>query len=207
MTTSPSPTALTTTIHLVRHGEVENPAGVIYGRLPGYHLSERGRAQVSATAQRLRDADVGAIRSSPLERAQETAAIIAEQHGIEVVTDDRLTESDTTFEGAARSLLKFLRTPRHWWGFRNPLRPSWGESFEEVGARMVAAVADAVAEAREREVVVVSHQTPVRVARLALARRRVPPWLPLTRCSTGSVTTLVFRDGTVVAASYFEPSA
>jgi broad specificity phosphatase PhoE len=202
-----TPARLTGTIHLVRHGEVENPRGVIYGRLPGYHLSEKGKAQAHAAAARLADADVGGIHASPLERAQETAEIIAAHHDVEVVTDERLTESDTTFEGAARSLLRFLRSPGHWWGFRNPMRPSWGESFVDIGTRMVGAIQEAVASADGREVVVVSHQTPVRVARLALARRRVPPWLPLTRCATGSVTTLVFRDGALVGASYFEPSS
>jgi broad specificity phosphatase PhoE len=197
--------ALTATVHLVRHGEVENPAGVIYGRLPGYHLSERGKRQAAEAANRLRNARVGAVWASPLERAVETADLIADPHGVEVVTDERLTESDTTFEGATRSVIAFLRSPRHWWGFRNPVRPSWGESFVEVEARMVAAVADAVEQAQGREVVVVSHQTPVRVARLALASRRIPPWLPLTQCRTGSVTSLVLDGGKVVSASYFDP--
>jgi broad specificity phosphatase PhoE len=197
--------ALTATVHLVRHGEVANPKGVIYGRLPGYHLSDRGRSQAGRAAERLRDAGVGAVWTSPLERAQETAQIIAEPHDLEVVADARLVESDTTFEGATRSIVSFLRSPRHWWGFRNPLRPSWGESFSEIGARMVSAVHDAVDQAGGGEVVIVSHQTPVRVARLALAQRRVPPWLPLTQCTTGSVTTLVFERGQVVNASYFDP--
>ena len=205
MSLDPHTPALTATVHLVRHGEVENPKGVIYGRLPGYHLSERGKRQAAAAADRLRDADVGVVWASPLERAQETADAIASLHGLEVVTDERLTESANTLEGAARSVVRLLLWPRHLWGLRNPMRPSWGESFEEVRARMVAAVTDAVEAAGGREVVVVSHQTPVRVASSILARRRVPPWVPLRRCSTGSVTTLALREGAVLAASYFEP--
>ena len=54
-----------TTIHLVRHGEVENPKGVIYGRLPGYHLSERGKRQAEQSADRLKDADIGLIVVEP----------------------------------------------------------------------------------------------------------------------------------------------
>jgi broad specificity phosphatase PhoE len=203
---SPDAIAAQATVHLVRHGEVENPKGVVYGRMPGYNLSERGRRQAAEAARRLKDARVGTVWASPLERAQETAQIIAELHGLEIVTDERLTESDTTLEGATRKIAGLVRTPRHWWSFRNPLRPSWGESFSEVGARMVSAVHDAVAQADGQDVVVVSHQTPVRVARLALGRRRIPPWLPLTRCSTGSVTTLVLDGDSVVSASYFEPS-
>jgi broad specificity phosphatase PhoE len=203
--TATAPRALTATVHLVRHGEVENPKGIVYGRLPGYHLSLRGKEQAARAAQRLASAPVGAIWASPLERAQETAAIIADHHVVEVVTDARLTESENSFEGATRSLAGFLRSPRHWWGLRNPLRPTWGESFSDVAARMMAAVGEAVESAAGGDVVIVSHQTPVRVARLALARRRVPPWLPQVRPTTGSVTTLVLERGVVVSATYFEP--
>lgn len=194
------------TIHLVRHGEVENPKGVIYGRLPGYHLSERGLRQAEAAAERLADADLGVLWASPLERAQETAQAIGSRHpGIEIVTDERIVESGTTVEGIGRSALAFLRSPKHWWHFRNPWGPSWGESFADIRARMMAAVEDAVEQAGGKEVAVVSHQTPVLVARLALARRRVPPWLAFTPCGTGSVTTLVLEDGKVLKASYFAP--
>ncbi len=195
-----------TTIHLVRHGEVENPKGVIYGRLPGFHLSERGKRQAEAAATKLADRDVGAIWTSPMERAQETAAAIAAHHpGVEVVTDIRLTESATTIEGVGRNIGDLLRAPRHWWSFRNPLGPSWGERFSEIKARMLEAIQEAVDGAGGRELVVVSHQTPILVARLGLARRRVPPWLAFTPCGTGSVTTLVIEDGRVLSASYFAP--
>lgn len=197
---------MSVTVHLVRHGEVENPTGVIYGRLPGYHLSERGQRQAEAAADRLADADLGVLWASPLERAQETAQAIGSRHpGIEIVTDERIIESGTTVEGVGRSAMAFLRSPRHWWHFRNPWGPSWGESFNDIRARMLAAIEDAVEQAGGREVAVVSHQTPVLVARLALARRRVPPWMSFTPCGTGSVTTMVLEDGKVLEASYFAP--
>jgi broad specificity phosphatase PhoE len=193
------------TIHLVRHGEVENPKGVIYGRLPGYHLSDRGRRQAEAAADRLAGRDVGVIWASPLERAQETAAAIAARHKVEIVTDDRLIESDSTLEGVGRSAKSFLRSPKNWWQFRNPLKPSWGESFVDIRIRMLEAVKEAAEDADGREVVVVSHQTPVLVARLALAQRNVPPWVGFTPCGTGSVTSLELEDGKVLTASYFAP--
>lgn len=195
---------MSTTLHLVRHGEVENPKGVIYGRLPGYNLSERGQRQAEQAAERLEDADLAAVWSSPLERAQETAQAIAAPHGIDVVTEDRLIESETTLEGLSRDMLHFLRSPKQWWHFRNPLKPSWGESFANIRARMLDAIKDATSEAGDREIVLVSHQTPVLVARLTLTRKRMPPWLGLTPCETGSITTLELEeDGTVPAASYF----
>jgi broad specificity phosphatase PhoE len=193
------------TIHLVRHGEVENPKGVIYGRLPGYHLSERGQRQAAAAAERLRNRDIGSIWASPLERAQETAQAIAEPHGLEIVTDDRLIESGTDLEGVGRTIGELVRSPRTWWNLRNPFRPSWGETFVDIKARMLEAVQAAVADANGREVVIVSHQTPVMVARMALARKRLPPWLGFAPCGTGSISTLEIEDGEVLTASYFAP--
>ncbi|MDQ3940881.1 MAG: histidine phosphatase family protein [Actinomycetota bacterium] len=195
------------TIHLVRHGQVANPSNVIYGRLPGYNLSERGKKQAEAAAQRLADRDIGAIWASPLERAQETAAAIAAYHDVEVTTDERLTESATTLEGLGRSLIGVISSPRHWWSLRNPLRPSWGETFSEIRERTLSAVREAVEVASPQEVVIVSHQAPVLITRLALTRRRVPPWLGGVPCTTGSVTTLVLKDDKVVSAAYFEPAA
>lgn len=194
-----------TTIHLVRHGEVENPTSVIYGRLPGFSLSDRGRKQAEAAARRLADRQIAAVWASPLERAQETALIIAEPHDLSVRTDDRLTESGTTLEGVTRTVVGFLRSPRHWWQLRNPWRPSWGESFADVRARVLGAIRDAVDSSDGAEIVIVSHQTPVLVARLSLARRRIPPWLGLSSCETGSVSTLVLDGEEVVSASYFRP--
>ena len=193
------------TIHLVRHGEVENPKAVIYGRLPGYHLSERGRRQAAAAAARLADADVGALWSSPLDRAQETASFIAAARDLEITTDDRLLETSSVFEGVGRTAWAILSNPAHWWRLRNPWKPSWGESFSDIKGRMTSAIDDAVGAAGGREVVIVSHQTPLIVARNALARRRVPPWLGYTQCRTGSVTSLELSEGKVLHASYFEP--
>lgn len=195
------------TIHLVRHGKVENPGGVIYGRLPGFHLSEVGRKQAQAAAEHLRDRPVAAVWASPLERAQETAAIIAEPHGIEVVTDERLVESGTTLEGIGRNLKAFLTSPRHWWRLRDPFTPSWGEPFSEIRKRMLAAIEDASASAGQGDVVVVSHQTPVVVARMAVAGRMAPPWIGLTRspCGTGSVSSLSLDGDVLVGSTYFAP--
>lgn len=194
------------TIHLVRHGKVENPKGVIYGRLPGFGLSDLGQRQAAAAAERLGDRDIGAVWSSPLERAQETAEAIAAPHGLEIVTDVRLIESGTSLEGIGRTIGAFMRSPRHWWHLRNPFKPSWGESFSDIRTRMLEVISEALEDAGGREVVVVSHQTPVQVARLALAKRNLPPWLGFAPCVTGSVSSLTIQDGAVLEASYFAPS-
>ncbi|CAN5705349.1 histidine phosphatase family protein [soil metagenome] len=196
---------LTGSVHLVRHGLVENPSGVVYGRLPGYNLSALGVRQAKAAAERLRDAPVGAIWASPLERAQETAQEIAVHHDVEVVTDDRLIESQTTFEGVARTLAAML-SARRWWLLRNPMKPTWGESFTEIRARMVAAIEDALPTAGGKDLVVVSHQTPIMVARLALGRSNLPPWLAREPCTTGSISTFELQQGAVVSSEYFAPA-
>lgn len=195
--------SLSGTVHLVRHGEVANPRGVIYGRLPGYNLSARGQSQAEAAAERLAGEDVAAVWASPLERAQETAGAIALRHHLEIATDERLLESGSTFQGISRNVLGLLMDPRRWWSLRNPLRPSWGESFGDIRVRMLDVIGEALHGADGRAVVMVSHQTPVLVARLALAGRRVPPWLGRLPCETGSVTTMVLEGGRAVSASYF----
>ena len=198
-------TDISGTIHLVRHGNVENPTAILYGRLPGFHLSELGRRQAEAAAERLADAGVTALWASPLERAQETAAFIAKHHGINIVSDDRLLESDTRFEGIKKTPLSIL-SPRNWWRLRNPLKPSWGESFADIAHRMLGAIEDATVAAGGGESVLVAHQTPVVVARNALAGKWGPPWLGRTNCETGSITTMVMEEGRLVSASYFVPS-
>ncbi|HVF53957.1 MAG TPA: histidine phosphatase family protein [Actinomycetota bacterium] len=203
--TTPDAPKVEGTVHLVRHGHVENPGNVIYGRLPGFVLSATGRDQAAAAAERLSERPLDEVWSSPLERAQETAATIATPHGLEVVTDERLVESGTTLEGVGRRAVAFATSPQKWWSLRNPLRPSWGESFVEISARMTEVIFEVLEASPGAEVAFVSHQTPVLVARLALARRRVPPWLAFTPCETGSITTLGLIDGEIVRASYFVP--
>ncbi|HVL65543.1 MAG TPA: histidine phosphatase family protein [Actinomycetota bacterium] len=199
--------AINGTVHLVRHGRVENPQGVIYGRLPGFHLSEIGKQQATQAADHLAPRPVRAVWASPLERAQETAAAIAERHGVEVVTDERLIESATHLEGIGRTLLAFATSPRHWWRLRNPIRPSWGESYEDIRKRMTEVVAEALAAAAGGDAVVVSHQTPIIVARNHFTSRWGPPWRGPLRCETGSVTTLVLDKGRAAEGAYFAPSA
>ena len=63
-----------TVVHLLRHGEVHNPNHVLYGRLPGYHLSANGRMMAAAAADYFDGRPVAAVFASPLERAQETGA-------------------------------------------------------------------------------------------------------------------------------------
>lgn len=198
-----------TTVHLVRHGEVHNPDGILYGRLPGYGLSERGHAMATSVAAALADHDVVRVVASPLQRAQETAAPLAETLGLEVGTDERLIEADNRFEGRrlAGAGPRELLDPAILRHLYNPLTPSWGEPFTQQRDRMFAAIAAARQAAEGHEVVLVSHQSPIWAVRRALQRK--PLWHdPRTReCSLASVTSLTFDGDRLVGHVYSEPAA
>jgi broad specificity phosphatase PhoE len=196
-----------TVVHLVRHGQVENPRRVLYGRLPGYHLSTRGQAQATLLAGHFAAAPVAAVVASPLERAQQTAAPIAAAHGLEVGTDLRLIETSNVFEGVAGNVAWYIaRHPKIWWQLRDLRTPSWGERNVDMVER-VHAVVDAVrAEFEGGQVVLVSHQAPIWVARLAFERRRLthlPGW---RHCTLASVTSLAFDGDTLTRVTYAEPA-
>ncbi|HEV2778272.1 MAG TPA: histidine phosphatase family protein [Actinophytocola sp.] len=196
-----------TVVHLLRHGEVDNPDGVLYGRLPGFRLSELGKRQALTVAEHLRDNDITYVVASPLERAQETGAPISDSHRLDLATDERLIEAHNVFEGDRVAIGDgALRSPRNWPKLRNPLRPSWGEPYLEIAHRMLAAVHRAREQASGHEAVCVSHQLPIWTVRRFLEGRRL--WHNPTRrqCSLASLTSLVFSDEQLVAVRYTEPA-
>jgi broad specificity phosphatase PhoE len=207
MTENAGPPA-TAVVHLVRHGEVDNPRGVLYGRLPGYHLSDEGRVMAKAAADFLAGRDVTVLRSSPLERTTESADPVAAQFGLDVVVDERLIEPWNCFEGMTFGVGNgALRRPGpHWLYLRNPFRPSWGEPYAEIAARMLAAATDAARAADGHEAVCVSHQLPIWVARRAAEDRRLWHDPRRRQCALSSVTSFSYREGRIVAVSYAEPA-
>lgn len=197
-----------TTVHLLRHGEVDNPEHVLYGRLPGYRLSALGHRMAERAAAYLAERDVALVISSPLERARQTAAPVADAHGLEIGTDERIIESLNAFEGLRIGVGDgALRHPRHWWKLRNPFRPSWGEPYAEVAARMLAAADDARRRVPGREAVLVSHQLPIWIARLRAEQRRLWHDPRRRQCGLASVTSLHYEDDAITSISYAEPAA
>jgi broad specificity phosphatase PhoE len=198
----------TTVVHLLRHGEVHNPSGVLYGRLPGFRLSELGREMADVVADHLAAHDIVRVVASPLERAIETATPIAEAHELGIHVDPRVIEAGNFFEGKRVGVGDgALREPRYWGKLIDPFTPSWGERYEGIAARMTAAIDDARREARGHEAVIVSHQLPVWIARSALEGRRL--WHdPRSReCSLASLTSLHYTDDDLVTITYSEPAA
>lgn len=197
-----------TVIHLLRHGEVDNPEKVLYGRLPGYHLSERGRTMARRLAEYLADHDITRVVSSPMERAQETAAPLAAKLGLPVVVDDRLIEADNRFQGLRVGVGDgALRQPKYWRWLWNPITPSWGEPYVEVSRRMRLAVASAVREARGHEAVLISHQMPIWIARLAAENRMFVHDPRHRECSLASLTSLTYAGDRLLSITYAEPAA
>jgi len=199
--------ATTTVVHLLRHGEVHNPAGVLYGRLPDFHLSDLGRQMAVRAAEALKGADVAIVTASPLERAQETAQPIAGVHDLTIGTDPDLIEAENVFEGQQVSADSLLRSPRSWLKLSNPYKPSWGEPYVDLAGRMRSAVARAREQARGREAVLVSHQAPIWVARLDVEGRRFAHDPRKRQCSLASLTSFRYEDDALVAVVYTEPSA
>lgn len=213
-------------LHLVRHGEVANPDHIVYASLAGFGLSPRGRRQAEATAARLTTRPVSAVWSSPLDRARETADLIAAHFDLAVLVDPDLTEwglADrwagirwedlrTVFPGELEAYLD------------HPTNLSFApESLAELATR-VAAAAERAANAGDGDVVVVSHQDPIQAARLALTGRplnelwvnkplhaavvtlerrwrEVETWAPEEQAAVGTPPTLADLD-TAEAASH-----
>ncbi|MDN5683230.1 histidine phosphatase family protein [Corynebacterium glyciniphilum] len=198
---------MTTIVHLVRHGEVHNPDRILYGRLPDWHLSVRGRQMAAALAADLSDHDVSHVVSSPLERACETAAPLAETVGIAPQVDDDLLEAGNDLEGLhIKGVRSALWNPKRWPMLKNPTVPSWGEPYTEILDRMWRAVDRARRGAEGGEAVCVTHQLPI------VCVQRDVQGLPLRhnpaarRCELASVTSLVFEGDDLVDMVYSEPA-
>jgi broad specificity phosphatase PhoE len=197
-----------TVVHLLRHGEVHNPSAVLYGLRSGYHLSDLGRKMAQRVADTIGDRDITHVVASPLDRAQETAQPLAEQRGLDVVTDERVIESANVFEGMRFGVGDgVLRRPSSWRHLWNPFRPSWGEPYRQIVARMMAAVHDARDAAEGHEAVVVSHQLPIWVTRLHVEGRIFLHDPRRRQCTLCSLTTLTYEDGKLSTVRYSEPAA
>ncbi|MGH3309792.1 MAG: histidine phosphatase family protein [Streptomyces sp.] len=196
-----------TVVHVMRHGEVENPGGILYGRLPGYHLSELGRQMADRVAEQLADRDVTHVAASPLERAQETATPIAKTHGLVIASDERLIEAGNVFQGKTFGVGDgALRRPSNWRHLLNPFRPSWGESYVHQVVRMRAALDAARDAARGHEAVCVSHQLPIWMLRSFVERRRLWHDPRRRQCTLASLTSFTFIGDTIVSVGYTEPA-
>jgi len=199
-------------VHVLRHGQVHNPENILYGRQPGWHLSELGHEMAQTVAQWSTQFDVGAVLASPLQRAQETAAPLAKAHGLSISTDPRLIEAANIFEGKKFELGSgVLKHPAMWRHLLKPWQPSWGEPYEEQINRMLAALFaardTAALQGPNKDAFMVSHQLPIWILRSAVEGRRLMHDPRKRECTLASVTTFTLNDdGMIESVSYNEPA-
>lgn len=199
---------MSSTVHVIRHGEVENPGKILYGRQPGWGLSKRGLDMATTLGDWSKSFNIAALHVSPLQRAQETAAPIAAAHNLSITTDERLIEAANVFEGKPFGVGDgVLRHPASWRHLWNPWRPSWGEPYDEQVTRMLAAIFAAREAAEGKDAICVSHQLPIWILRSAIESRRLLHDPRKRECSLASVTSVHFDDdGLISGLTYSEPA-
>ncbi|MEI6648614.1 MAG: histidine phosphatase family protein [Actinomycetes bacterium] len=196
------------TVHFLRHGEVENPEKILYGRQPGWRLSNRGQEMAAVVAEWSRSLDLGAVFASPLQRAQETASPLAQAHNLPITTEPRLIEAANVFEGQKFELGSgVLKHPKAWRHLWNPWRPSWGEPYDEQVSRMLASLFAARDAAGGKDAIAVSHQLPIWILRSAVEGRPMLHDPRKRECTLASVTSFVLDDEGMIADTYYNEPA
>lgn len=202
----PGASGTITKVHFVRHGEVDNPSGRLYGRQRGFKLTERGEQHAINVAKSLHNNDITGVYASPLKRAQQTAYPIAQDFGLDIVTSPLLIEAGSYLENELLTPKGILTTPRIWKHLGSLRTPSWGEHYTKMVERMLAIAHQAVWENRGHEAVCVCHQCVIWVLRLFAEEKSLGHHPGKRMCSLGSITTLVFDGDIIIDIEYQEPS-
>jgi broad specificity phosphatase PhoE len=186
---------------------VHNPTNVLYGRLPGFGLTPRGHATAAAAAEVLRQHDIRRLVASPLQRAVESAQPIADATGLPIETSDRLLEATSRLEGGPYQMnLSIFTKPPAWPYLVNPLRPSWGEPYREVAARVLEELKHAWNSVDDGDVALVSHQLPIWMAHRIATGKTLAHLPTKRRCSLSSITQLRFAGEKLVEVGYVVPA-
>ena len=154
-------------IYLIRHGEVYNPDGIIYGRLPNFGLSDKGKTEIGRTADFLLDKHIEKIYSSPLERTRQTAEIIKNKLGISTIHfSDQLLEVKTSYQGRKFSDLDALQSEV----YLKPLSPT-DETIKQIANRMKSFIEKLIREEKGKHIVVCSHGDPIMILKAAIEKK------------------------------------
>ncbi len=192
-----------TMIHLVRHGEVHNPQGILYARLPRFRLSERGQQQAAAAGVYLQHRPLTAVFSSPMLRARQTAEFIARPHDLKVQQSELLNEVLTPHQGRPIAELD-----AEGWIMYEDLPPDY-ETPADLLDRVQQMIASVRAQYPEQEVAIVSHGDVVLSVQFwaqgitfSDSTKNSVKVYP----ATASITTLVFANGVVrPSMTYHQP--
>jgi len=174
------------TLYFLRHGAVENPENIFYGRLPRYHLSATGRQQVLQAAAFLRDKRISEIYSSPLLRARQSAQLLKDVlHIARIHTTKNLLEIHTPMQGKSFSRIRAINYDVF----------AHGESIAAIAERMHQFVEQMEKKYPGQHICAVSHGDPIMILKLYLLG------LPLTN------EFLRKQTGTWGEAGYIQPGA
>jgi broad specificity phosphatase PhoE len=197
-----------TRIHLVRHGEVNNPDGVLYGRLPNFPLSDLGQQMAAMAASELKEsgAKITRLIASPLLRTMQSAEPFASGFNLPIEPEDRIIEPSNVFEGHSVNLKTLVRNPRFFLKLYNPFRPSWGEAFIQIQRRMIEAMQSAWDSTPSGEIVMVSHQLPIWMVHRHVSGRPLAHDHRSRRCALSSITSFEFKEGRFVEVAYLDPA-
>jgi broad specificity phosphatase PhoE len=147
----------------VRHAEVHNARDILYGRLPRFRLSDRGRQQAEGTSRFLSGRVLEAIYTSPLLRARQTAEIISRYHaGLRIRSSSALVEVRTSYQGEPNTVLK------PGFSFYDPVHSPNDETMQEIFARMLRFLRMVASRHGGTSIVAVSHGDPTAITRLGL---------------------------------------
>lgn len=213
-----------TTIHFVRHGEVYNPGHILYERLPGFHLSDRGRRMAQATGRYIAASPqmntAVAVYSSPLDRTRETAQYIlnalnpvrVDRHEspLELVTDRRIIEAGNNFRGKRIGHGEgALWRNGNWKLVANLWRPSWGESYRQIATRVSEFAQEKVREYPGQQIIVVSHESPIWSYRHLLETGHPEHNMLLRHTALASITSITYdsESGDVMSITYVDPAS
>jgi broad specificity phosphatase PhoE len=194
-------------LHLVRHGEVFNPSGVLYERIDGFGLSDLGHQMAAAAAHQLKTegVQIAKLIASPLQRTRESVAPIENLFGLEAELDPRVIEPWNLFRGLRPGPKAILKRPSLILNLHNPAKPSWGEPFKEISSRMNQAALDHWSGSESGDVVIVSHQLPIWMLYRSSQGLKLAHDPRDRRCSLSSITTFEVVDGKLKEVSYREP--
>lgn len=198
---------MVTNIYLVRHGEVHNPKGILYGRLPRFKLSEKGKKQIEDTAEFLKDKSVTAIYSSPMLRTRQSALIIQNKLNLPKINIERdLLEVKTSLQGQLFADLDL--TTRDY--YSPPLWREGDDTMLEIATRMEKTIRNMIDRHKHSSVVAVSHGDPIMILKAHL--HNLPMKISSLRLSHyithGEVMNVQqINDGPVTIKSVFIPHA
>ncbi|MBP8817807.1 MAG: histidine phosphatase family protein, partial [Bifidobacterium sp.] len=205
-------------------GKVYNPDHLLYERLPGFHLSDRGMRMAQATGAYIaadpRLNTVAAVYSSPLERTCETAGAILDalnpvragrgEEPLELITDPRVIEAGNEFRGKRIGHGKgALWRDGNWKLVLNLWKPSWGEPYRHIAERVGAFANEKIREYAGRQIIVVSHESPIWSYRHLLETGHPEHWMFLRKTALASITSITYDSdtGKVMSITYADPAA